>query len=134
MSVEGQIDGPQPAMTEAQQGLNNFWPKVTEEIRQLTQVWFGSFFELLRYFCRFVCVELFTIVIMYIIYVMIFFDLYSFQYFFNFCLNIYHLDIKSVVNLSITSSVLIYSPSIRQHLSSSLEFFCKNLGCEYIQM
>ncbi|XP_047492499.1 nuclear transcription factor Y subunit gamma-like isoform X1 [Penaeus chinensis] len=37
MSVEGQIDGPQPAMTEAQQGLNNFWPKVTEEIRQLTQ-------------------------------------------------------------------------------------------------
>ena len=26
-------------MTEAHQALNNFWPKATEEIKALTQVW-----------------------------------------------------------------------------------------------
>lgn len=69
MSVEGQIEGTQPAMTEAQQGLNNFWPKVTEEIRQLTQVWLGAVLEVLRYFCSFICGKVFTIVIIYIIFV-----------------------------------------------------------------
>lgn len=38
MSVDGQLEGAQQVLTEAQQSLNNFWPKVTEEIRQLTQV------------------------------------------------------------------------------------------------
>ncbi|XP_042223931.1 nuclear transcription factor Y subunit gamma-like isoform X2 [Homarus americanus] len=37
MSGDGQLDGGQQAMTEAQQSLNSFWPKVTDEIRQLTQ-------------------------------------------------------------------------------------------------
>lgn len=39
MSVEGQVEGGQQVMTmsEAQQSLNSFWPKVTEDIRQLTQ-------------------------------------------------------------------------------------------------
>ena len=38
MSVDSQLEGGQSGISEAQQGLNSFWPKVTEEIRQLTQV------------------------------------------------------------------------------------------------
>lgn len=38
MSLDGQLEGGQQNPTEAQQSLNSFWPKVTEDIRQLTQV------------------------------------------------------------------------------------------------
>lgn len=40
MSVDGQLESGQQVMTmsESQQTLNNFWPKVTEDIRHLTQV------------------------------------------------------------------------------------------------
>ncbi|XP_050721417.1 nuclear transcription factor Y subunit gamma-like isoform X3 [Eriocheir sinensis] len=37
MSLDGQMEGGQQAQTEAQQSLNSFWPKITEDIRQLTQ-------------------------------------------------------------------------------------------------
>ncbi|XP_045101984.1 nuclear transcription factor Y subunit gamma-like isoform X3 [Portunus trituberculatus] len=37
MSLDGQLEGGQQNPTEAQQSLNSFWPKVTEDIRQLTQ-------------------------------------------------------------------------------------------------
>lgn len=37
MSVDAQLEGGQSSLSEAQQGLNAFWPKVTEEIRQLSQ-------------------------------------------------------------------------------------------------
>ncbi|XP_066942627.1 nuclear transcription factor Y subunit gamma-like isoform X5 [Macrobrachium rosenbergii] len=37
MSVDAQLEGGQSVLSDAQQGLNSFWPKVTEEIRQLTQ-------------------------------------------------------------------------------------------------
>ncbi|XP_071552093.1 nuclear transcription factor Y subunit gamma-like isoform X2 [Panulirus ornatus] len=37
MSVDGQLEGGQQGPSEAQQSLNSFWPKVTDEIRQLTQ-------------------------------------------------------------------------------------------------
>ncbi|XP_045620951.1 nuclear transcription factor Y subunit gamma isoform X2 [Procambarus clarkii] len=37
MSVDGQLEVNQQVLTEAQQSLNGFWPKVTDEIRQLTQ-------------------------------------------------------------------------------------------------
>lgn len=37
MSLDGQLEGGPQAQTEAQQSLNSFWPKVTEDIRQLTQ-------------------------------------------------------------------------------------------------
>ncbi|KAK8377155.1 hypothetical protein O3P69_013656 [Scylla paramamosain] len=37
MSLDGQLEGGQQNPTEAQQSLNSFWPKVTEDIQQLTQ-------------------------------------------------------------------------------------------------
>ncbi|KAK8745541.1 hypothetical protein OTU49_000251 [Cherax quadricarinatus] len=37
MSVDGQLEVTPQVLTEAQQNLNSFWPKVTDEIRQLTQ-------------------------------------------------------------------------------------------------
>ncbi|KAK7075952.1 hypothetical protein SK128_018553 [Halocaridina rubra] len=37
MSVDAQLDIGQPVVSEAQQGLNSFWQKATEEIKQLTQ-------------------------------------------------------------------------------------------------
>ncbi|XP_053632145.1 nuclear transcription factor Y subunit gamma isoform X1 [Cherax quadricarinatus] len=38
MSVDGQLEVTPQVLTEAQQNLNSFWPKVTDEIRQLTQL------------------------------------------------------------------------------------------------
>ena len=38
MSVESHIDGTDSLLSDAQQDLDNFWPKVTEDIKTLTQV------------------------------------------------------------------------------------------------
>ena len=40
MSVEGQIDGSQNIISDAQQALDGFWSKTTDDIRALTPVSF----------------------------------------------------------------------------------------------